>query len=33
MLQAQPLDERFEARILEREAKILEWQYRDRAST
>ena len=28
-----PLDERFEARILEREAKILEGQYRDRSST
>jgi hypothetical protein len=28
-----PLDERFETRILEREAKILEGQYRDRLST
>ena len=28
-----PLDERFETRILEREAKILERQYRDRPST
>jgi hypothetical protein len=27
------LDERFEARVLEREARILEGQYRDRPST